>query len=611
MANSQEKEGLSRRLEARLEDLYRHLDEAGVDAYLVLSSDAHLNEYVPAYTRRRTAITGFSGSAGDVLICREGNHLFVDSRYHIQADIEVDTDRFRVHRLGLAGEHTLTQWLGEMEKERGSLRVGFDPFTVSVYAHAAYSGALRSPDSRMVPIAANLVDAVWEDQPPPPSNPIYPLSEDVTGCGVAEKLSQVREEMEAAGVRMLVLTKLDEVAWVTNLRGSDIAYNPVFEGYLVIEAEQATCFTRTMPPGEVRSALASLVEFQPYENYVEAMKRAGAEAAGTVWLDPGGTTMGTHLLLSEEQQVHEKANPVVLLKALKNDTEIASMRESHSHSAAAKIRSFKRLGDSIGSGQVVTEGGYSDMLYQEYASEDGFYDLSFTTIAAAGANGAIVHYSEASPEVELRKGELFLVDSGVQMLGGTTDDTRTVIIGTPTERQKEIFTLVLRGHISLAMQRFPEGTGGIALDAVARSHLWNSGLDYGHGTGHGVGAFLNVHEGPQRIAPRGGDEPMKVGMVVSNEPGYYEAGWGGVRLENLYVVAPDDEMPGHPDGKRWLRFDPLTLIPFDKALIDWDRLSEAEKSWLKGYHQRVWDTISPTLGDEDRRWLWEACQLPN
>ncbi len=597
-------------LSGRLEAMYQLMKNAQVDAYLVLSSDAHLNEYTPEYSRRRTAITGFRGSAGDALICPEGNHIFVDSRYYLQADEEVDSTKFRVHKLGLSGEHTLSQWLTEVERERGSIRVGFDPFVVSTQAHAAYSEALRSPDSELVPIDANLVDAVWEDQPVPPSNPIYALLEAVTGSSVAEKLSNVRKEMAEAGVNLLVLTKLDEVAWVTNLRGSDIAFNPVFEAYLVIDLERATCFARTTPPREVENALNSLVEFQPYEAYVESMKQAGAKASGTVWLDPSGTTMATRLLLNADQKIHEKPNPVVLLKAIKNDAEIAASRESHRHAAAAKIRSFKGLEDKIRSGQKVSELDYSHLLHEEYSSEDGFYDLSFTTIAAAGANGAIVHYADADPDVLLRDGEMLLVDSGVQMLGGTTDDTRTVILGTPTQRQKQVYTLVLRGHINLAMQRFPEGTGGIALDALARTHLWNSGLDYGHGTGHGVGAFLNVHEGPQRIAPRGADEPMKVGMIVSNEPGYYEAGWGGVRLENLYVVATDDEMPAQPDGKRWLRLDPLTLIPFDTSLIDWEQLSNAERLWLGGYHQEVWDTISPMLGDEDRQWLWEKCQLP-
>ena len=597
-------------LSNRLTKLYRRMEEAQVDAYLVLSSDAHLNEYVPEYTRRRTAITGFRGSAGDVLVCLDGSHLFVDSRYHIQADDEVDHDNFRVHKLGLAEEKSLSQWLTEMEKERGSIRVGFDPLVVSMQAHSVYKAALKSPDSALVPVNDNLVDAVWDEQPPPPANPIYQLPDDLTGCGVAEKLSDIRKEMEDAGATLLVLTKLDETAWVTNLRGTDIAYNPVFEGYLVIDRERATCFTRVSPPADVTDALVSLIDFEPYGAYADAMKRYGAEASGMVWLDPSGTTMGTRLMLHEDQKLREKPNPTVALKAIKNETEIAASRNSHRHAAAAKIRSFKRLQDLIKAGETVSEDGYSQILYEEYSSEEGFYDLSFTTIAAAGANGAIVHYADASPDVPLRDGELFLVDSGVQLMGGTTDDTRTVIVGEPSERQKEVYTLVLRGHINLAMQKFPEGTGGIALDALARTFLWNAGLDYGHGTGHGVGAFLNVHEGPQRITPRGADEPFKIGMIVSNEPGYYEAGWGGVRLENLYVVAPDEEMPGHPDGRKWLRMEALTLIPFDKGLIDWDQLSSGEREWLEGYHRQVWDTIAPMLGDGDREWLREACQTP-
>ncbi len=597
-------------LAGRLDAMYQRMKEAQVDLYLVPSSDAHLNEYVPEYSRRRAAVTGFTGSAGDAIISPHGNHIFVDSRYHLQADEEVDLNSFRVHRLGLSGEFTLSQWLTEMEKERGGIQVGFDPAVVSMQAHKIYSSALHSTGSAMVPIAGNLVDDVWEEQPNPPSNGIYALHESVTGSGVAEKLSNVRKEMADAGVDKLVITKLDEIAWVTNLRGDDIQFNPVFESYMVIEMERSTCFTRVKLPAGLIDELSPLVDFQPYESYSEFMRLVGSDSSGVVWLDPSGTTMATRILISNDQKVHERPNPVVMLKAIKNNSEVLASREAHRHAAAAKIRSFKGLEEKIACGQVVSELDYSQSLHEEYAKEDGFYDLSFTTIAASGPNGAIVHYSDADPEVLLEEGELFLVDSGVQMLGGTTDDTRTVIVGNPTDRQKQVYTKVLRGHINLAMQKFPEGTGGIALDALARTHLWNVGLDYGHGTGHGVGAFLNVHEGPQRIAPRGGDEPMKVGMIVSNEPGYYESGWGGVRLENLYVVMTDDDLPDHPDGKRWFRMDPLTLIPFDTSLIDWSDMAEAEKDWLGEYHQEVWDKISPLLGDEESQWLWGKCQVP-
>jgi Xaa-Pro aminopeptidase len=319
--------------------------------------------------------------------------------------------------------------------------------------------------------------------------------------------------------------------------------------------------------------------------------------------------MGTRLLLPDDCKLIDTRNPVVLAKAMKNDAEIASSRNAHYHAAAAKIRSLARLDRMIAAGQSMSEYGYAEMLREEYASEEGFRDLSFTTIAAAGPNGAIVHYSAASPDVMLQHGELFLVDSGAQVLGGTTDDTRTVSIGAPTDRQRQIYTLVLRCHIRLAQQKFPEGTTGLVLDALTRSLLWNQGMDFGHGTGHGVGAFLNVHEGPQRIATRGSDEPLQPGMIVSNEPGYYEEGWGGIRIENLYVVMPDDDMPPHMSGKRWLQLEPLTLIPFDQRLIDWEQLAADEQAWLLRYHQRVWDTIAPMLSGEDQDWLRDACAL--
>jgi Xaa-Pro aminopeptidase len=593
----------------RLDALCQSLATYDVDAYLVPSSDAHLNEYVSAYQRRRQAMSGFSGSAGDLLITPCGSHLFVDSRYHLQAEQEVDTARFRVHKFGAAGEYTLVEWLGEMEKQQGPVRIGFDPFVVSMGAYASYARALHHAESVLVPITPNLVDAVWDDQPAPPAQPIYVLPHAVTGRTAAEKLADLRTHMQAAGADILILTKLDEIAWVTNARGSDVAYNPVFEAYLVIGQDQATCFTRVSPDHEVQQALAPHVTFQAYETYAEAVRQMCAAPGLTVWLDAGATTMGTRLLVPDGCGVIERRNPVVLAKATKNDTEIASSRNAHYHAAAAKIRSLARLDRMVAAGQQVSELAYAEMLHEEYASEEGFYDLSFTTIAAAGPNGAIVHYSDASPDVFLRNGELFLVDSGAQVLGGTTDDTRTVSIGTPTARQIQLYTLVLRCHIRLAQQIFPEGTGGTALDAVTRSLLWNEGLDYGHGTGHGVGAFLNVHEGPQRLATRGSDEPLLPGMIISNEPGYYEEGWGGIRIENLYVVAPHDDLPPHPSGKRWLRFEPLTLIPFDKRLIALDHLSADERAWLCKYHQQVWETLSPLLDEADREWLREACRL--
>jgi Xaa-Pro aminopeptidase len=595
------------RLTQRLTALSQRLAAYQVDAYLVPSADTHLNEYVPAYQRRRAAITGFTGSAGDALLGPEESHLFVDSRYYLQADHEVDTKMFRVHKLGLADAYTLPGWLTEMERQRGHLRVGFDPFVVSMEAYTSYSQALKAPGSALVPLATNLVDAVWEDQPAAPAQPIYALPDPMTGRTVAEKLAAIREQMAQAGAGVLILTKLDEIAWVINLRGSDVDYNPVFEAYLIIERERATCFTRVTPPSEVQQALAPHLTFQAYQTYPDAVRQLGATADLTVWLDPAGTTMGTRLLLPETVRLYEKRNPVVLLKAVKNVAEVASMREAHHQAAVAKIRSLARLERLLAAGQRVSEQAYAAMLHEEYSSAAGFSDLSFTTIAAAGVNGAIVHYSQASPDILLRDGELFLVDSGVQVYGGTTDDTRTVSVGTPTDRQRQLYTLVLRCHIQLAQQKFPEGTSGLVLDAVARSLMWNAGLDYGHGTGHGVGAFLNVHEGPQRLAPRGSEEPLQVGMVISNEPGYYETGWGGIRLENLYVVMSDDDLPPHPSGKKWLRLDSLTLIPFDKRLIVWEQLSPAERTWLAQYHQRVWETISPLLSGEDWEWLREAC----
>jgi Xaa-Pro aminopeptidase len=593
---------------ARLAALRALMARQGLDLYLVPSADEHQNEYLPAYRRRREAVTGFTGSAGDAIIGASEAHLFVDSRYHLQADQEADPARFTVHKLGLAGVGDPFAWLTAREAGHGALRVGCDPFLLSLRTAQRFRAALRRAESQLVAVAGNLVDAVWADRPDAPGSGIYTLPDALTGEPVGDKLARVRAELERAQAGLLVLTRLDEVAWLTNLRGADIPCNPVFEAYLVLERERAQCFTDNPVPAAVRMALAGRVDFRPDGELAAGLGEAlGRLAPGLrCWLDRDSSSEGVRLLAGEAPVLDDAPNPVARLKALKNAVEIERARQAHVRSGAAKVRSFSLLAQRLAGGDRVSEADYAALLRAEYAREEGFSDLSFDTIAAFGENGAIVHYGTPDPARWLQPGGMLLVDSGIQLLGATTDDTRTLAIGAPTPEQRRRYTDVLRAHVRLAMQVFPEGTTGQMLDAVARSPLWNQGSDYGHGTGHGVGAFLNVHEGPQSISQRG-TVALEPGMIVSNEPGYYRAHWGGIRLENLYVVEEALGLPPHPGGKRWLRFSPLTLLPFDRALIEAERLAPEEQAWLADYHRRVWDLLSPELPEEPREWLRQAC----
>ncbi len=593
---------------ARLASLRRLMAERKVDVYLVPSADEHQNEYLPAYKRRREAITGFSGSAGDAAVCGADAHLWVDSRYHLQAGQEVNARQFQVHKLGNADVKDWYGWLSGFEQAHGAVRVGFDPYLISLRVAERLQAALKHAQSALVPLEGNLIDAVWTDRPPAPGSPVYALPESLTGEAVSDKLARVRAAMEQAGAAALVLTKLDEVAWLTNLRGGDIPYNPVFEGYLLVRREGAVCFTDNPVPAAVRTALERQVRFRPYVELAAGLAEAIAGLKGArLWLDRDATSHGVRLLAGEAPVLLDAPNPVVRLKAVKNPVEIDRAFQSHLSSGAAKVRSFSRVRSLLAEGQRISEADYAQMLQEEYEREEGFAQLSFNTIAAFGENGAVVHYGTPDPGKHLQPGGLLLVDSGIQALGATTDDTRTIAIGTPTPQQRERYTVVLRAHIRLALQVFPEGTTGQMLDAVARSPLWNQGLDYGHGTGHGVGAFLNVHEGPQSISLRG-TVALEPGMIVSNEPGYYRAGWGGIRLENLYVVEEALGLAPHPGGKRWLRFHPLTLIPFDRDLIEWQALAGEEQAWLTDYHRRVWEALAPRLAEPHRHWLHEACR---
>jgi Xaa-Pro aminopeptidase len=595
---------------ARLAALRKAMAERGLDVYLVPSTDEHQSEFVPATAERRQAISGFNGSAGDVAVLADSAHLFVDSRYHLQAEQQTDPALYTVHKLGLDGERDLPAFLADLVSQGKPLRVGFDPFLHNLLAMDQLASVLQGETVSLTPVTGNLVDEVWTDKPAPAQSTVYALPADLTGESAVQKLGRVRAAMQAQGADVLVLSKLDDVAWLTNLRGRDIPHNPVFDAYLVVTDDAAVCFTDNPVPDDVQQALAPAVTFAPGEAFrdrLSALAQAAGDVERRVWLDRQGTSHGVRLLTQGAKPLYQSPNPVGRMKACKNEAEIAASLEGHVRAGCAKVRAFHELAQRLDAGQRLSEADFADLLYGHYAREADFFDLSFPTIAGYGANSAIVHYSYPSAEVLLAPGGLLLVDSGIQIAGATTDDTRTVAIGDATDEQRRLFTHVLRGHIRLAMQRFPKGTSGQTLDVLARSDLWNQGLDYGHGTGHGVGAFLNVHEGPQNISSRGA-VPLEVGMIVSDEPGYYKGGWGGIRLENLYVVEQLDALPPHPSGSPWLGFSSLTVLPFEPRMIDAQALAAEERAWLNAYHDRVRETLSPRLDGAARDWLQAACR---
>lgn len=592
-----------------------------LDSYLIPSADEHLNEYLPEAKQRRAWISGFTGSAGDLLIAQSQAWLFVDSRYHEQADLEVNSSLIQVSKLDLDEQKTLVEILETLGAavQGHTHRLGFDPFALAIEQFRTLEKQLEAAGVELVPVA-ELVDQVRGQNPWAQSDPIPPcgnsklfcLPAQVTGETTAQKLTRIREAMQKAKTDVLAIAKLDQVAWLFNLRGQDISYNPVFIAYAVIALDQAFLFThlaRVEP--EVQQALGEQVTLLPYGSYAETLKTLVTRPdRHRVLLDPKGITMGTYqLLVGDKVKIVETANPIEGMKARKNPVEIEQMKAANLKASRAKTRTLKWLSDQ-GQG-TLNELDVAQVIERFYQEEADYQGLSFNTIAASAANSSIVHYGTPSPTAVLRSGEFLLLDSGAQYLGGTTDDTRTLIVGAPTSEQIERYTEVLKSHINCAMQRFPKGTTGVQLDGIARSALWLAGLDYGHGTGHGVGAFLNVHEGPNGISKRA-QAPLEPGMITSIEPGFYQSGWGGIRLENLYVVKDLSEAQDpQPNAAiaAWYRFEPLTYIPFEHCLIDWDRLEPRQREWLKRYNEAILEKLAPTLDLSEIEWLKVACNL--
>jgi len=450
--------------------------------------------------------------------------------------------------------------------------------------------------------------------------PVITIPEAITGESLAQKLARVREEMAKKKASILPLTKLDQIAWLYNLRGRDVQCNPVFISYAIVTKTNAYLFTNTSRIDiEVQQALKGQVQILAYAQYIPTLRSlitAHQLAAPRVLMAIAQTTYGTYLHLKEvKAKIIEGENPVETFKSHKNAVEITQMQQANLKASWAKNLTLKWIEAQIDQGGVISEQDVAHKIEGLYKQHEGFYDLSFPTIAGTGANGSIVHYSNPNPECKLIKGDLLLLDSGCQFYGGTTDDTRSISIGTPTEDQRDRYTEVLKSHINCAMQKFPKGTTGSQIDGIARSSLWQNGLDYGHGTGHGVGVFLNVHEGPNGISKRV-NQSLDLGTINSIEPGYYQPKWGGIRLENLYFVKEipktekeENNNTPEPNQIPWYEFESLTYIPFDKKLIDRTKLNAQQITWLENYYTAVIEKLTPMLTQSETIWLQQACQF--
>jgi len=591
----------------RLSALRALMREQNLDGFIVPRADRFQNEYVPASDERLAWLLGFTGSAGLLVVLQERAVLFVDGRYTVQAAQQ--TDATEVECVQISAQLSYESWLtANLEAD---MVIGCDPWLHPQGQHDRFRQACESAGASLEN-SANLVDALWQDRPAAPAHPVvnHPLA--YAGQAVADKLSAVAAVLTNRGVDATVLSAADSVAWLLNLRGSDIPYNPVFGAYVVVDAAgTAELFLdEARLDDEAFEALPANVLIRAPEEFDDLMGQLGVvEAAICLDYSTIPAAIAQHLAAAGAQLLNAK-DPCVLPKAIKNSVEQAGARAAHLRDGVAVTRFLYWLDQQRPSD--ATELSVADKLCslrletaEQFAVE--LKDLSFNTISAAGANAALPHYSASEDNnAPLLPSEIYLVDSGGQYLDGTTDITRTVILDALPEGDQglqmvERFTRVLKGHINLALARFPKGISGSQLDALARYALWQVGLDFDHGTGHGVGSYLCVHEGPQNISPRINQQPLMAGMIVSNEPGYYQVGDYGIRIENLVLVT-DAEVPAGGD-RPMLGFETLTLAPIDRRLIDPNLLTEAELGWLNRYHQRVYNSLAEHLPADEQQWL--------
>ncbi|MGI8611414.1 MAG: aminopeptidase P family protein [Sphingomicrobium sp.] len=588
----------------RLAALREQLKADRLDGFVVPLTDEHMSEYVGSYAQRLAWLTGFEGSAGSAVVLPQEAAIFVDGRYTLQVRAQVSASEWSYQSVP---ETSITDWLKEHSPE--GARIGYDPWLHSRDWVKKASETLSSRGASLVPVKRNPIDAVWDDRPEASTAHLIVHPEQFAGKSSAEKRTEIADWLTKQGADAAVLSALDSIAWAFNVRGADVARTPVALAYALVHSDgTADLFVAAEKVGaDVRQHLGNGVRLHERSEFEPAL----AQLAGkTVAADPERAVAAIFEALEKAgAKVVAVRDPTVLPKAIKNPAEIAGHQAAQARDGAAISRFLKWVEAEAPNGELdeLTASDRLEALRRENAE---LRDLSFDTISGAGPNGAIVHYrSSAKTNRKLESGSLYLVDSGGQYVDGTTDITRTVPIGKPTDEMRNRFTRVLKGHIAVATALFPKGTRGSQLDSYARRPLWEAGLDYAHGTGHGVGSFLSVHEGPQRIAPMGssqsgGDEPLRAGMIISNEPGYYKSGEYGIRIENLVLVV-DQQVDGAE--KEMLGFETLTHAPIERRLIVKEMLSHQELAWLNAYHANVLAKIGPSLEGEDRAWLEQAC----
>jgi Xaa-Pro aminopeptidase len=590
---------------ARLAELRASLASARLAGFLVPHADEHQSEYLPASAERLAWLTGFTGSAGMAVVLTNEAAIFIDGRYTLQAEQQVDHAAFdRAHLI----DAPPAKWLATRLKKGD--RIGYDPWLMTVAEVRRFSEVCAAAEATLVPVDTNPIDAIWSDRPAAPSAQVSLQPVAYAGEEAASKIARLQAGLAERKAHAAVLTQADSIAWLLNIRGSDVAHNPVPLSFAILPAagKPELFIDGRKLSNSVRAAIAEIADPREPSAFAAALTQLGRQharvlvdgstasaAIATAITDAGGTLI-------------EGSDPVVLPRARKNATEIDGIRRAHIRDGAATVRFLAWL-DREGANGRYDEMALAtrlELFRADTAKRDGseLVETSFESISGAGPNGAIIHY-RVSPETSrtLTPGDLYLIDSGAQYRDGTTDITRTVATGTPTAEMRDRFTRVLKGHIAIATTRFPVGTTGAQLDPFARRALWDAGLDFDHGTGHGVGAFLSVHEGPARIAKMG-SAPLEPGMLLSNEPGYYKTGAYGIRIENLVLVQPAEKVAG---GERpMLCFETVSFAPIDLRLVEVALLSADERAWLNAYHAALPAKLGHLLDDAERAWLAEA-----